>query len=154
MSVRSSESNLAAAERASSTQPGPRFGGLLWRLSRLTTPLTLPLAGKRWNPLFAVIENRGRRTGRCYATPVAARRIAGGFAISLAFGAQADWYQNLLAAGGCVIRWRGHAYRVTAPERIAATTGRAAFHPVQRLLLRIGGIDGYVLVRDMDAGGL
>src|SRR6266566_2440745 len=154
MTMRSSESSVAAAEPREATLAEPRFGGLLWRLSRLTTPLTLPLAGKRWNPLFAVVENRGRRTGRRYATPVAARRIAGGFAISLAFGAQADWYQNLLAAGDGVIRWRGQAYRVTAPERIAATTGRAAFHPVQRLLLRIGGIDGYVLVRDMDAGSL
>jgi len=152
MSV-ASKSNLAADPR-SSAQPRPRFGGLLWRLSRLTTPLTLPLAGKRWNPLFAVVEHRGRRTRRRYATPVAARRIADGFAVSLAFGAQVDWYRNLLAAGGGVIRWRAHAYRVTAPERIAATTGLAAFHPVQRLLLRIGGVDGYVLVRDMDSGDL
>src|SRR5437899_4571366 len=144
MSVRSSESNFAAAKPREATLAEPRFGGVLWRLSRLTTPLTLPLAGKRWNPLFAVVEHRGRRTGRQYATPVAARRIAGGFAITLAFGAQVDWYRNLLAAGGGVIRWRAHAYRVTAPEPIAATTALAAFDPVQRLLLRIGGIDGYV----------
>ncbi len=153
MAVRSSNSNLVADSR-SSARPRRRFGGVLWRLSRLTKPLTLPLAGKRWNPIFAVVEHRGRRTGRQYATPVAARRIAGGFAITLAFGAQVDWYRNLLAAGGGVIRWRAHAYRVTAPEPIAATTALAAFDPVQRLLLRIGGIDGYVLVRDMDAGSL
>ena len=114
--------------------------------------MTLPLAGKRWNPLFAVVEHRGRRTRRRYATPVAARRIADGFAVSLAFGAQVDWYRNLLAAGGGVIRWRAHAYRVTAPEPIAATTALAAFDPVQRLFLRIAGIDGYVQVRDLDAG--
>src|SRR5437667_3988159 len=123
MNRRSSEGHVAAAERGSTTPATPRFGGLLWRISRLTTPLTLPLAGKRWNPLFAVVEHRGRRSGRSYATPVAARRIAGGFAISLAFGAQVDWYRNLLAAGGGAIRWRGHAYPVTAPERIAATIG-------------------------------
>ena len=153
MTVRSSTSNLTAEPR-SPARSRSRFGGLLWRLSRLTKPLTLPLAGKRWNPIFAVVEHRGRRTGRQYATPVAARRIAGGFAITLAFGAQVDWYRNLLAAGGGVIRWRAHAYRVTAPEPIAATTALAAFDPVQRLLLRIGGIDGYVLVRDMESGDL
>src|SRR5437879_4644534 len=119
MSV-ASKSNLAADPR-SSAEPRPRFGGLLWRLSRLTKSLTLPLAGKRWNPIFAVVEHRGRRTGRAYATPVAARRTDGGFLITLAFGAQVDWYRNLLAADGGVIRWRGHAYRVTAPERVAAT---------------------------------
>jgi deazaflavin-dependent oxidoreductase (nitroreductase family) len=153
MTVRSSKINVAADPRRSAP-PAPRFGGLLWRLSRLTTGLMLPLAGKRWNPVFAVVEHQGRRTRRQYATPVAARRIAGGFAISLAFGAQVDWYQNLLAAGGGVIRWRAQSYRVAAPERIAATAGLAAFHPVERLFLQIAGIDGYVLVRDMDSGEL
>jgi hypothetical protein len=33
----------------------------------------LPLAGKRWNPIFAVAEHRGRKSGRQYVTPVAAR---------------------------------------------------------------------------------
>lgn len=131
---------------------GPRFGGVLWRLSRFTSPLTLPLAGKRWNPIFAVVEHRGRRTGRRYAAPVAARRTDGGFVISLAFGAQVDWYKNMLAASGGVIRWRERAYRVTAPERITTATALADFNPVQRLLLRIGGVDGYVQVRDLGAG--
>jgi hypothetical protein len=58
---------------------------------------------------------------------------------------------DLLAAGGGVIRWRGHPYPVTVPERICVETGLAAFHPVQRLLLRIAGVDGYVRVRDMDS---
>jgi deazaflavin-dependent oxidoreductase (nitroreductase family) len=151
MTVRSSEGQAALAELPA-TAAKPRFGGLLWRLSRLTKPLTLPLAGKRWNPIFAVIEHRGRRTGRAYATPVAASRTAKGFLITLAFGAQVDWYRNLLAASGGVIRWRGHAYRVTAPERVPASTALAAFDPVQRALLRICGIDGFVEVRDVDSG--
>src|SRR3954469_16420432 len=151
MAVRVSPTNLTV-DAPSSAPPRPRFGGLLWRLSRLTKPLTLPLAGKRWNPIFAVIEHRGRRTGRAYATPVAASRTAKGFLITLAFGAQVDWYRNLLAASGGVIRWRGHAYEVTAPERIAASTALAAFDPVQRALLRICGIDGFVEVRDRDSG--
>ncbi|MBA2633547.1 MAG: nitroreductase family deazaflavin-dependent oxidoreductase [Chloroflexi bacterium] len=129
----------------------PRFGGVLWRIARSTSPLTLPLAGKRWNPIFAVVEHRGRKTGRPYATPVAARRVADGFVISLAFGAQVDWFRNLLAAGRGTIRWRGRAYRVTTPEPIDAAMGLAAFHPVQRALLRIGGVGGYVWVTDVDA---
>ena len=130
---------------------GPRFGGVLWRLARLTSPVTLPLAGKRWNPIFAVIEHQGRRTGRSYAAPVAARRTAEGFVISLAFGAQVDWYKNLLAAGGGTIRWRGRTYRVRAPERITTASALTAFNLVQRVALRIGGVDGYVWVRYMDA---
>lgn len=131
---------------------GPRFGGVLWRLARLTSPVTLPLAGKRWNPIFAVVEHQGRRTGRRYEAPVAARRTEGGFVISLAFGAQVDWNKNLLAAGGGIIRWRGRAYRVTAPEPITTANALAAFNLVQRAALRIGGVDGYVRVRDLGAG--
>jgi deazaflavin-dependent oxidoreductase (nitroreductase family) len=128
--------------------PRPRFGGVLWRISRFTTGASLPLAGKPWNPIFAVVEHRGRKTGRRYRTPVAARRTDGGFIISLAFGAQADWYRNLVAAGAGTIRWRGCTYPVTAPARIGAATALAAFHPVQRILLRIARIDGYIRVRD------
>jgi len=108
----------------------------------------LPLAGKRWNPIFAVVEHRGRKTGRVYETPVAARRSGDGFTIALAFGAQVDWYQNLVAAGGGTIHWRGDVYSVKAPERVDAAIVLPTFDPVQRLLLRIAGIDGYVQVRD------
>jgi deazaflavin-dependent oxidoreductase (nitroreductase family) len=141
---------MASTARKATPAPGPRFGGVLWRAARFTSPVTMPLAGKRWNPIFAVIEHRGRRSGRQYATPVAARRVAGGFVISLAFGAQVDWYRNLQAAGG-TIRWRGDAYRVSRPERIDAASALTAFHPVQRLLLRIAGVDGYVRVADGDS---
>ena len=140
-----------AIEAQLNPRTGPRFGGVLWRLARLTSPVTLPLAGKRWNPIFAVIEHQGRRTGRSYGAPVAARRTADGFVISLAFGAQVDWYKNLLAAGGGTIRWRGRAYPVSAPERISTASALAAFNLLQRVALRIGGVDGYVWVRDVDA---
>ena len=141
---------VAVHETPGVAAPPPRFGGVLWRLSRATTQVTLPLAGKRWNPVFAIVEHRGRKSGRPYAAPVAARRIADGFVISLAFGAHVDWYRNLVAAGGGTILWRGRSYRVTAPDRIDAATGLAAFHPIQRLLMRIGGVDGYVQLADAD----
>jgi deazaflavin-dependent oxidoreductase (nitroreductase family) len=131
--------------------PKPRLGGVLGRISRLTRPAMLPLAGKRWNPIFAVVEHRGRKTGGDYRTPVAGRRRGDGFIIALAFGAQVDWYRNLVAAGGGTIRWRGDVYPVTAPERVDAATVLPTFDPVQRLLLRIAGIDGYVRLRDAES---
>ena len=129
----------------------PRFGGILWRLVRITNPVMLPLAGHRWNPIFAVVQHRGRTTGRRYATPVAARRVTGGFVISLSFGSQVDWYRNLVAAGGGMIVWRGSTYRIAAPECIDAAVARASFHPVQRGALRLTGIDGFVLAPDRAA---
>jgi deazaflavin-dependent oxidoreductase (nitroreductase family) len=145
MTVSSPPTNAPTRARRS-----PRFGGTFWRLARVTSPVTLPLAGKRWNPIFAVVEHRGRRTGRRYAAPVAARRVPGGFMISLAFGAQVDWYRNLLAAGGGTIHWRGRAYQVTAPEPIDPVLARAAFHPVQRALMRVAGVGTFVQVGDRE----
>lgn len=130
------------------SQLKPRFGGVLWRLARFTTPMMLPTAGKRWNPVFAVVEHRGRKTGRPYRAPVAARRVAGGFVVALAFGTQVDWYRNLAAAGGGNLRWRGHTYPVGQPERIEAAAALDAFHVVQRILLRIAGVDGYIRLPD------
>jgi deazaflavin-dependent oxidoreductase (nitroreductase family) len=129
-------------------QDTPRFGGLLWRLSRRTNALMRPLAGKPWNPIFASIIHRGRRSGRSYATPVAARRVGDGFVVSLAFGPQVDWYRNLIAAEGGTVRWRGRDYPVSAPDSIDASVGRAAFDPVQRFFLRLGRIDSYIALRD------
>ena len=127
----------------------PRFGGILWRLSRRTGGWFSPLAGRRWNPIFALVLHRGRRSGRAYETPVAARRVPDGFIISLAFGAQVDWHRNLEAARGGAIRWRGRDYEITGPETIDADEALPAFDPIQRLFMRLAGIDGYIRVRDV-----
>jgi deazaflavin-dependent oxidoreductase (nitroreductase family) len=133
--------------------PKPRFGGVLWRAARALNPIMLPLAGKRWNPLFGVAEHRGRKSGRRYVTPVAARRVDQGFVIALAFGAQVEWYRNLVAAQGGTIHWRGRAYAVGAPERIDMAAALPAFMLIQRLALRIARVDGYVRVRDAEPRG-
>lgn len=135
-----------------SEAPEPRFGGVLWRMARVTSTVMLGLAGRRWNPIFSVVEHVGRRSGRRYAAPIAARRTPDGFVISLAFGAQVDWYRNLVAARGATIRWRDRTYAVGAPVRIDPAAGRAAFHPIQRFFLRLAGVDGYVRVPDANAG--
>jgi deazaflavin-dependent oxidoreductase (nitroreductase family) len=148
---------VGAEQSHATTQPAqspkPRFGGVLWRLARALNPIMLPLAGKRWNPIFAVVEHRGRKSGRQYAAPVAARRVDDGFIISLAFGAQVQWHRNFVAARGGTIRWRGRAYTVGAPERIDMATALPAFMRIQRLALRLGRVDGYVRVRDAEPGG-
>ena len=134
------------------TRPA-RLGGLFRRLSRMTRGLALPLAGRAWNPIFAVVEHRGRRTGRGYSTPVAARRVEGGFVIALAFGAHVDWFRNLLAADGGSLRLNGTTYRVGAPRPVAADEALPAFNVVQRLGLRAAGIDGYIVVPEASSSG-
>ena len=144
--------SVTVQQRVGSQAARPRFGGIFWRLARSTNGLMLRFAGHWWNPIFSVVEHVGRRSGRRYAAPVAARRTADGFVISLAFGAQVDWHRNLVAADGGIIRWRGRAYWVSAPARIEPTAALAAFHPIQRFFLRLAAIDGYIHVTDAGSG--
>ena len=80
--------------------------------------------------------------------PWLTRRTSDGFVVALAFGAHVDWYRNLVVAGEGRIRWRGKEHPVGQPESVDADTALAAFHPVQRLALRIGGIDGFIRLPD------
>jgi deazaflavin-dependent oxidoreductase (nitroreductase family) len=119
---------------------------LMGRLTRFLNPLILGRAGKRPSS-FAVIQHRGRRSGRTYTTPVSARPTADGFMVPLTFGEGADWFQNVRAAGGCVIRWKGAEYTVTAPEVVDRATARSAFSPVERTFLPLIGIEQFVRLR-------
>jgi deazaflavin-dependent oxidoreductase (nitroreductase family) len=126
----------------------PRLGGLILRATRATTRLMRPFAGKRWNPIFSIVRHTGRRSGKTFETPVAARRVDDGFVLALAFGNGAHWYRNLLAAGGGVIRWRDVDYRVGMPAPIGIEEALSAFLPIQRAGLRAADIDGYIHVPD------
>jgi deazaflavin-dependent oxidoreductase (nitroreductase family) len=122
-------------EEASATPPAKATRRPALALgTRLFNPIILKLAGRRHVPLYAVIEHRGRRSGRVYTTPVAARPTADGFLVPMAFGEQADWYRNVVAAGECVLRWNGTAYALAEPELLDLATARPALGRVVRLL--------------------
>jgi deazaflavin-dependent oxidoreductase (nitroreductase family) len=133
------------------SSPAPRSRGLATRLTKVFNRLTLPLSGTRWFGLWAVLRHRGRRSGKEYSTPVAARRTADGFVISLAFGDQVDWLRNIQAAGECVIGWKGRDYRELDPEVVGWEQAKSAFTPVQQLFLRVARIKAFVQVRDAPA---
>ncbi len=139
---------MTAASLHQTSTRRPRLGGLFLRVARATTHLALPFAGKRWNPIFSVVRHTGRRSGRTFEAPVAARRLDDGFVVALAFGKGAHWYRNLVAAGGGVISWRGVDHLVGAPTDIDVDQALAAFLPIQRAGLRAAHIDGYIHVPD------
>jgi hypothetical protein len=110
-------------KRAANTEPDS--GGssivrrpILARASRILNPVFRKFAGSKHLRLFALVHHRGRRSGRWYATPVGARPTWDGFIIPLTFGAATDWFQNVQAAGGCIIQWNGATYPVVDPETI------------------------------------
>jgi deazaflavin-dependent oxidoreductase (nitroreductase family) len=132
--------------KASSTVSHSR--SLAKRAAKLFNRLTLPLSGTRWLPLWAVIHHRGRRSGRPYATPIAARRTDQGFLVALAWGESADWVQNIQFAGNGVIRWKGRDHSETDPEVVDWTVAKANFNAIERAVLRRTGINRFLLLRD------
>jgi deazaflavin-dependent oxidoreductase (nitroreductase family) len=116
------------------------------RLTHLLNPLILARAGSR-HSTFAVLHHRGRRSGRVYTTPTSARPTADGFVVPLTFGTGADWFQNIQAAGECIIQWKGTRYAMTEPVVIERVAARSAFSPLERALLPLIGVEQFVRLR-------
>ena len=66
---------------------------------------------------FSLIRHVGRKTGRAYETPVILTRVPEGFVAELTYGDSVNWYRNVVAAGGCVVFFRGKEYRVSRSSR-------------------------------------
>ena len=108
-------------------------------------PLMLNLAGrKHW--YAAVIRHTGRRSGKSYATPVVADRVADGFILPLPYGTGVDWLRNVLAAGRATVTVGGETFDVTGPEIIDAAAATPQLSPRRRRAFQQFGIDKFVKV--------
>lgn len=120
-----------------------------WLIVNWGVPIALGLlAGRRFFPLWAVVRHRGRRSGRALSVPVAVQVRGDVFVVPLLFGPRTNWVMNVLAAGGCVIRWRGVDHRAVGPELIdpeqaCAYFGRFGWFASERLV----GPEGFLLLR-------
>ena len=128
---------------------GPRTRRVIRSVARLVNPLVLRIAGRRHVPVVGIVHHRGRKTGRPYATPLGIRPAAtGGFVMPLTFGEAAGWYRNIVAAGGCVITWRGSDHTVASAVIVDRAAALPAFPRYERLALRAIGINEFVWLHD------
>ncbi|CAM2879484.1 nitroreductase family deazaflavin-dependent oxidoreductase [Prescottella defluvii] len=97
-------------------------------------------------PGFAVVQHRGRRSGRTYRTPVNAFRIGNGYRFALTYGADSDWVRNVLAAGEADVVVRGRVVHLVEPRLEKDRRARWAPAPVAAVLRRIGA-DTYLQCR-------
>jgi deazaflavin-dependent oxidoreductase (nitroreductase family) len=89
------------------------------RLNRsVTNPRVMRTAGSAQSQT-AVIEHRGRTSGRTYQTPVDTISTPTGFLIALPYGTRADWVRNLLAAGSGTVIEDGRRVGVGLPTIVA-----------------------------------
>jgi deazaflavin-dependent oxidoreductase (nitroreductase family) len=132
---------------------GPRTRRLIRAAARVVNPLVLRVAGRRHMPIVGIVHHRGRKSGRWYATPLGVRPTAGGgFVIPLTFSDASHWYQNIRAAGWCVITYRGTDHTVTTPRLIGRAAAGPAYPRYERLALRLIGINEFVWLTDAPAG--
>jgi deazaflavin-dependent oxidoreductase (nitroreductase family) len=129
------------------SKPAPRAPSLMHRISVATMSLARPLAGRRIFPLWAVLEHRGRTTGTVRRTPVVALRAEGGFIIPVPFGPSTQWTQNVLAAGGASLTWKGRDWQVGDPRVVGFDEAAGPLGPMGPIAKR-AGIETYLRVRD------
>jgi deazaflavin-dependent oxidoreductase (nitroreductase family) len=96
-------------------------------MARATAPIARAFAGRRFFPLWAVLHHRGRRSGRALSLPIAVQATPDMFLVVLPWGPGTNWVRNVLAAGGCRIRWKGADHDVTRPEVLGRAEARVYF---------------------------
>ena len=126
---------------------GPRTRRLIRAVARVVNPLVLRIAGRRHMPVLGIVHHRGRKSGRRYDTPLGVRPApGGGFVMPLTFSEASQWYQNIRAAGGCVITYLGADHAVTAPIIVDRATAGPAYPRYERLALALIGINEFLLL--------
>lgn len=124
---------------------GPRTRRVIRAIARVVNPLVLRIAGRRHMPVLGIVHHCGRKTGRLYATPLGVRpAVGGGFMIPLTFSDASHWYQNILAAGSCVITYQGADHTVSGPVLVDRATAGPVYPRYERLALRLIGINEFV----------
>jgi deazaflavin-dependent oxidoreductase (nitroreductase family) len=103
-----------------------------------------------WMPGFGVVVHRGRSSGRLYQTPVNVFATEDGYVLALTYGPDTDWVKNVLAAGGCELRTRGRAIRLTSP-RLFHDEARRDIRPLERQVLRVIGVADFLSLKTAPA---
>jgi deazaflavin-dependent oxidoreductase (nitroreductase family) len=115
MAQRAVAYRIAAAAAQVSSRLGPQVMRRLARFHKWVSNPVLRLWATRM-PKMAVIEHRGRRSGKRYRTPVMAFVVDGEFVVVLNYGTQSDWVRNVEAAGWAGVLHRGKRFRLTHPR--------------------------------------
>ena len=123
------------------------------RFSRAVgNPLQMRSAGTP-GAYASVIRHDGRRSGRSYATPVAAEPTSDGFVIGLVYGPHTDWLKNVLASGTATIEREGRSYPVDRPEMVSTEEVRDVFEPKELRTLRRYRVTSCLRLRTVDVPG-
>ena len=108
-----------------------------------TNKVLIHISGKSFGH-FAILSHTGRKSGKVYHIPIIAEPVEGGFVIAMTYGKQVDWYKNVLAKGGCSLRWKNEDFNLVQPELIDPEAGLTAFPAAMRPVLRQAGVKDFL----------
>jgi deazaflavin-dependent oxidoreductase (nitroreductase family) len=123
-------------------------------LKHVVNPYGLRDADRR-ETRFGVVHHVGRRSGVSRETPIEPHFVPGGVLIPLAFGPEADWCRNILAAGGCTLTFRGSEFVLEQPDIVRCDVAEAQMPDARARASQDVGIDRYLslrIVSPADAG--
>ena len=137
---------------ATGPAPAMRHRGLHVFARHWLNPLVLRLglAGGRRSPL-AVVHHVGRRTGRAYATPLAAHRRGDRLWVPLTYGPNARWCLNVMAAGTCRVQLHGRLLAAGRPRVVGPAALPQGLRGPYRLI-RMREFLELALIDDSDGG--
>jgi deazaflavin-dependent oxidoreductase (nitroreductase family) len=121
----------------------------MWRFRHVATRYLNPVMGRvvRRLPGFGLVIHRGRKSGRTYRTPVNAFRRGNTYLFFLTYGEDAQWVQNIRAAGSCALETRGRVLHLVDPEVITDPELRVAPPVVRFIERRVAGATQYLQMR-------
>jgi deazaflavin-dependent oxidoreductase (nitroreductase family) len=85
-------------------------------------------------PGFAILDYRGRRSGKAYRTPMNVFRDGDDYVFALTYGSDAQWVKNVLAAGECDLEVRGKRVHLIEPKLFADPSRHLMPQPVRFFL--------------------
>ncbi len=127
--------------------PIPKFIAVINK--HVTNRFILLFAG--WLPPFAIVNHRGRRSGRRYRTPILAFPTDTGFVFALTYGRNVDWVRNLMASDSGRLKYKGDERPIHMIRFERYDDVRELFPYWVRLPLGLISIEDCLLV-EVDAG--
>ncbi|MGA7096711.1 MAG: nitroreductase family deazaflavin-dependent oxidoreductase [Acidimicrobiia bacterium] len=121
----------------------PLPGSLARFNKRVTNRITLPFAARL--PFFAVIEHKGRRSGKSYRTPVNCWVEGQEAMVALTYGTDTDWLKNLQASGGGSLVIKGERL-LCGPPTIDGDDIGVRLPAAVRVMLSLLDVDRYAVL--------
>lgn len=95
---------------------------------------------------MAIVNHKGRKSGKVHRTPVQAFRTDSGYVIALAYGRGTDWERNVVALGTCLLEARGETMHMTNPRVLTGPAGLQKLPAVLRPAMKLFRVDSVMLL--------